>query len=73
MWDAGGGEGGDTLATHSTGPATQVTLFTLCTSPPLHLPSGESLYLHLCLQVVGLNWTDTNTLVVTAVEAPPDL
>ena len=63
VWDAAGAEGADVLAALGAGAGAQVLV-------------DLQLLLFYCnsnLQVVGLGWTDTNSVLVTAVESPSDL
>ena len=62
MWDAAGGEGAEVLAALGAGSGAQVSSFW---SDHVHHKSH--------CQVVGLGWTDTNSVLVTAVESPADL
>ena len=63
VWDAAGAEGADVLAALGAGASAQVLV-------------DLQLLLFYCnsyCQVVGLGWTDTNSVLVTSVESPSDL
>ena len=63
VWDAAGAEGADVLAALGAGASAQVLV-------DLQL---LLFYCNFHFQVVGLGWTDTNSVLVTAVESPSDL
>ena len=63
VWDAAGAEGADVLAALGAGASAQVLA-------DLQLSLS---YCNSYFQVVGLGWTDTNSVLVTAVESPSDL
>ena len=64
-WDAAGAEGADVLAALDAGQGSQV-------SDILHFLWIRLEHI-LSSQVVGLGWTDTNSVLVTAVDYSSDL
>ena len=64
VWDAAGAEGADVLAALGAGAGAQVLSI---------LFNSFLSQFYSYLQVVGLGWTDTNSVLVSAVESPADV